>query len=103
MEWEPTASELFVNVACALPLRLELPKVVDPSLKVTVPVGVRPLVAVTVTVKTTAWPKTELGTDEVTVVVVAAALTVSVCVAEVIVVGEVLAAVIVGVPALLSV
>src|SRR5882724_10385467 len=77
MEWEPTASELVVNVAWALPFRLAVPSVVDPSLKVTVPVGVKTPVPVTVAVMTTDWPKTELGTDEVTAVVVVAALTVT--------------------------
>jgi hypothetical protein len=61
------------------------------------------LVSVTVAVKTTVWPKTELGDDEVTLVVVEALFTVSSCVAEVMLVGEVLAAVSVGVPALVSV
>jgi hypothetical protein len=50
----------------------------------------------------TVWPKTEVGADEETAVVVVAALTVSVWVAEVIEVGEVLAALMVGVPGLVS-
>ena len=92
-----------MKVAWALPLRVDVPRVVAPSLKVMVPVGGRPLVAVTVAVKMTVWPKTELGADEETVVVVVAELTVSICVAEVIEVGELLAAVMVGPPDLVSV
>jgi hypothetical protein len=53
-------SELVEYVATPLPLRVPVPIVVAPSLKVTVPVGV-PLagaVAVTVAVKVTFWPTT---------------------------------------------
>src|SRR5579859_4485771 len=70
MEWEPAASELLVKVVWALPLREPVPRVVNPSLKVTVPVGVPPL-PLTVAVKTTCWPKTKLVFEEATVVVVA--------------------------------
>jgi hypothetical protein len=86
MECEPAASELVVKVACALPLSAPVPSVVAPSLNVTVPVGVKPLVLVTVAVKVIDWPKTELGADELTLEVVAAELTVKL--AEVALVSE---------------
>ena len=60
------------------PLSVPVPRVVEPSRKVTVPVGV-PLpgaTALTVAVKVTDSPKTEDLSDEVTLLVVAAWLTV---------------------------
>ena len=48
-----------------------VPRVVAPSLKVTVPVGVPGTLEVTLAVKVTGWPNTLLSDDEVTVVVVA--------------------------------
>ena len=68
----PTASVDVVNVATPL-LRLELPMFVDPSMKVTVPVGVplsKPGCAVTVEVKVTFYPKLEGLGEEVSAVVV---------------------------------
>ena len=62
------------------PVSVLLPRVVEPSLKVTVPVGV-PLPgapAETVAVKVTDWPKTEGFADDATEVVVASLVTVSV-------------------------
>src|SRR2546422_6530016 len=40
IEWEPTASVLVTNVAWPEPFRVPVPRVLEPSLKVTVPVGV---------------------------------------------------------------
>lgn len=58
-----------VKVAWPVPSKAEVPKVVVPSLNVTVPVGVPPL-EVTVAVKVTDWLKTEGLAEELTVVVV---------------------------------
>ena len=69
------------------PLSVPVPSVVEPSRKLTVPVGV-PLpgaTALTVAVKVTDSPKTEGLSDEVTLLVVAAWLTVWVRGAEVLV------------------
>ena len=72
-----------------------MPRVVAPSLKVTVPVGVPGARGdgVTVAVKVTAWPKTDGLAEEVSVVVVLAWLTVWVSAAEVLVVEVGVAAV----------
>lgn len=61
----------MVRLACPLALRGTVPKVVVPSVKVTVPVGVpAPGVALTVAVRVTGWPKLEeLGLWVSTVVV----------------------------------
>src|SRR6266853_1870435 len=70
----PTAMAEVVNVAIPLPFSVPVPNVVEPSLKVTVPVGT-PLpggVAVTVAVNVTGWLNTEGLDDELTAVVVAA-------------------------------
>src|ERR1043166_3464338 len=77
MEWDAVESVPTEKVA-EVPLKVPVPKVVAPSLKVTVPVGV-PLPgagALTVAVKVTGWPDTEGLTEEATVVVVLAAFTV---------------------------
>ncbi len=78
IECEPTASVLVTNVAWPEPSRVPLPRVLDPSLKVTVPVAVPApgLFAVTVAVKVTACPDTEGLAEELTNVVVPAFLTV---------------------------
>ena len=73
MECEATARDEVVKVAWPVPSRVEVPKVVLPSLKVTVPVGVPPL-EVTAAVKVTDWLNTEGLAEELTVVVVAKAL-----------------------------
>jgi len=76
MECVATDSEVVVKVA--LPeLRVPVPSVVDPSLNVTVPVGVPEpgAVAVTVAVSVTDCPKTDGLTDEMTAVEVLALLT----------------------------
>ena len=78
IECEPTASVLVTNVAWPEPSRVPLPRVLEPSLKVTVPVAVPApgLFAVTVAVKVTACPDTEGLAEELTNVVVPAFLTV---------------------------
>src|SRR5260370_37430286 len=81
MECAPTARAEVVNVALPLPFSVPVPSVVEPSLKVTVPVGT-PLaggVAVTVAVNVTGWLNTEGLDDELTAVVVAAAAEFTTC------------------------
>jgi len=68
---------LVVNVAVP-PDSVPVPRVVAPSRNVTVPVGVATVVLpVTVAVKVTLCPKTDGFTDEATLVVVLACVTVS--------------------------
>src|SRR5438552_1939043 len=76
---------LAVNVAWPEPSRMPVPRVLDPSLKVTVPVGVPApgLFAVTVAVKVTDCPDTDGLPEELTDVVVPAFFTVWVSVLEV--------------------
>src|SRR5215217_1681587 len=69
MEWLAVVSTAVVSVACALPLSAPVPRVVAPSMKVTVPVGVPGVVDVTVAVKVTDCPTTEGLRPDVTVVV----------------------------------
>ena len=77
---EPTAKALVLSVAAngPLPEIVLLPNGVEPSLKVTMPVGVPlpGLVMLTVPVNVTDWPKTEGVTLVATVVVVLALFTV---------------------------
>src|SRR5438067_9897795 len=84
MEWEATERAEVTKVA-TLPLRLLVASAVAPSLKVTVPVGVPTPgeTAATVAVKVTDWPDTDGLVEEVSVVVVLAALTVCVKVEDV--------------------
>src|SRR5712691_11100062 len=79
IEWLPTDREEVAKVA-APPLSVPVPRVVKPSLKVTVPLGVPApgATGLTVAVKITDWPNTEGLAEEVTVVVVSALLTVNV-------------------------
>jgi len=73
----PTPNALVVNVAVP-PDNVPVPRVNAPSRNVTVPVGVATVVLpVTVAVKVTVCPKTDGSTDEATVVVVLARVTVS--------------------------
>src|ERR1051326_5862552 len=76
MEWAPAASALVVNVAWSEPSRGFVPRLLVPSLKVTVPVGV-PEPALTVAVKVTGRPETDGFWEEARVVVVAAGLRVT--------------------------
>jgi len=80
MVWVPTVSVAVSSVATP-PDRALVPRVVVPSLKVTVPVGV-PAPEDTVAVKTTVCPKVEGFWDEATEVLEAALFTVSVPLAE---------------------
>src|SRR5213080_4273274 len=72
IEWEPTASVLVTNVAWPELFSVPVPRVLEPSLKVTVPVGVPApgLFAATVAVKVTGCPNTDGWTEEVSPVVV---------------------------------
>lgn len=76
IECAPTVSELVVNVATPEPFNVPVPRVVAPSLNVTVPVGV-PEAAATVAVNVTGEPTVDGFALEVRVVVV---LCVTVCV-----------------------
>jgi hypothetical protein len=71
MVWVPAVRLLVVMVAAPLPLRVPVPRVVLPSVKVTVPVGVPPA-EVIVAVNVTDCPLTEGLREEVTVVLVPA-------------------------------
>src|SRR5438876_1134623 len=95
IEWEPTASVLVTNVAWPEPFRVPVPRVLEPSLKVTVPVGVPApvLLAVTVAVKVTGCPDPDGLIEETTPVVVPGSVVVVVG-AAVVVVGA--AVVVVG-------
>src|SRR5947208_1878611 len=100
MEWGPTASVLVTNVAWPEAFRVPVPRVVGPSLNVTVPVGVpAPLVfAFTVAVKVTGCPDTDGLIEETTPVVVPGSVVVVVGAAVVdVVVVLVVDAVVVGV------
>src|SRR5580698_1217995 len=68
----PTDSVEVVKVATPLPLRLELPILVAPSRKLTVPVGwkLKNCDDVTIAVKVTGWSKLEGLSEEVSAVVV---------------------------------
>jgi hypothetical protein len=70
MEWAPVVSAAVAKVAVSgePPDRVPLPRVVDPSLNVTVPVGTAPL-PVTVAVKVTELPYVDVGKDDTTVIV----------------------------------
>ena len=72
IECEPAASVLVTNIAWPEPFRVAVPRVLEPSLKVTVPVGVPApgLVAVTVAVKVTGCPNTDGWAEELRPVVV---------------------------------
>src|SRR5437867_8878683 len=79
MERAPTPSDAVASVTWP-ELSVPLPRLVAPSLNVTVPVGVpvAGATALTVAVKNTVWPDTEGLSDEETVVVVLPGVTVSV-------------------------
>ena len=82
--WLPTESDEVAKLA--LPeLKVAVPKVAAPSRNVTVPVGVPVAGAtgLTVAANVTAWPNSDGFTDDVTVVELAAELTVCVMAAEV--------------------
>jgi len=93
----PTASVPVTNVAWPEAFRVPVPRVLEPSLKVTVPVGVpAPLVfACTVAVKVTGCPDTDGLIEETTPVVVPGSVVVVVGAAVAVVVVVVGAAVVV--------
>src|SRR6266566_4029608 len=99
MECEPTASVLVTNIAWPEPSRVPVPRGLEPSLKVTVPVGVPApgLFAVTVAVKVTGCPDTEGLAEEVTPVVVPGIVVVVVVDVDVVVVVVDVLMVLVGV------
>ena len=66
-ECEPAVNAEVVSVAWPEPFRVPVPRVVAPSLNVTVPVGVE-ADPVTVAVKVTDWPKTDGFSEEPTAV-----------------------------------
>src|SRR5207247_1245517 len=98
IEREPTAGVLVANVAGPEPFRVPVARVLGPSLKVTVPVGVpAPLVlAFTVAVKVTGCPDTDGLIEETTPVVVPGSVVVVVDAALVVVVVVGAAVVVVG-------
>ena len=71
----PTLKVEVEKVATALALSVPVPSVVDPSLNVTVPVGVPELVEVTVAVNVTDCPNVDGLGDEVSEVVLGFAMT----------------------------
>ena len=79
----PTARVEVVKVAVLIPLPLEcsipVPMLVDPSKKVTVPVGLGP-VPLTVAVKVTAWPNTDGLDVDATIVVLLSRPVLTTCV-----------------------
>ena len=73
MLWTPADNAVVAKVACPEPFNTPDPKVIAPSLNVTVPVGVPdPADGVTVAVNVTVWPQIEGFSEEVSVVEVAA-------------------------------
>ncbi len=84
IECAATDKELVLNVAW-FPLKVPVPMLVAPSLKVTVPVGAPTAGETTlmVAVKVTVWPKTEGLLELATVVVVLPLLTVWLALGEV--------------------
>jgi hypothetical protein len=83
IEWEPNASAEVVNAATP-ELRPTVPRVVAPSRKVTVPVGVPPA-PVTVAVNVTGWPTTEGLVEDSKPAVIGLVLTTCVTTADVLV------------------
>src|SRR5947209_1787208 len=86
MVWLPTLSAEVLRLALP-PLRVTVHRMVLPSWKVTLPVGVPEPgeLAVTVAVKVTDWPNTEVAGDALTAVAVPSLLTVSLAVPELVV------------------
>jgi hypothetical protein len=73
---DPTDSEGVMNTAVPNAFNGDDPRTVLPSLKVTVPAGIPPVDEITVAVKVTACPTDEGLTEDVSVVVVVACVTV---------------------------
>ena len=91
MEWPPTDNADVLNVATPEPFSVPVPSVVEPSMNVTVPVGVPEpgALAVTVDVNVTDWPKTEGLADDDTELLVPSWFTVCVNADDVLVVKSV--------------
>jgi hypothetical protein len=68
MEWEPGNRRLVVKVARPAPSRVPVPSAVEPSLKLTIPVGIPPEL-VTVAVKVIPWVRLLGFNDEATLTV----------------------------------
>ena len=83
IECAPLVKVEMVNVADALEFREPVPKVVLPSLNVTVPVGVPDVAGLTLAVNVTLWPNVEGLIEEVSVVVEPALFTVCVSTGDV--------------------
>ena len=92
IRWLPTASALVVKLAVVMPavvLRAPVPSTVEPSIKVTVPVGSATAVlpgglTITVVENVTAWPLTDGLVEEFAVdTIVSAGLTICVSRSEV--------------------
>src|SRR5438128_305979 len=77
---DPTGRLLMLSVATPLASSATLPMTLPPSLKLTFPVGVPPPggAAVTVALKITGWPNTEVAGDAVRTAFVPEGLTVTV-------------------------
>src|SRR5260370_21200807 len=77
MEWGGGGRGEGVKVGWPVPSRVPLPRVLEPSLKVTVPVGSPPpgALAVTVAVNVTGWLYTEGFAEALTTAVVASLVT----------------------------
>ena len=77
IEWSPTVSADVLKVAIPEPFSIPVPRTVEPSSKVTVPVGTPDPgeSAVIVAVNVTDWPKTDGLADEVIDEPVASAFT----------------------------
>ena len=73
IEWLPTASAEVTNVAIPEPSKVPVPSIVEPSMNVTVPVGIPEPGAspVTVAVNVIDWPNTDGLAEETTDEVVA--------------------------------
>jgi hypothetical protein len=87
IDWDPAASVVVLKVATPLAFSGPVPRLVDPSRKVTVPVGTPlPDWGVTVAVNVTLWPAVTCVADAVKAVFVAtpvgAAVTVTLTAAE---------------------
>ena len=87
IDWDPAASVVVLKVATPLAFNAPVPRLVDPSRKVTVPVGTPlPDWGVTVAVNVTLWPVVTCAAEAVSTVVVAtvlgAAVTVTLTAAE---------------------
>jgi hypothetical protein len=78
----PTVVKEFVVYAAEPPLKATVPRVVAPEVKVTLPVGVGPLL-VTLAVKVTLWPAKLGFAEDVAAVAESALLIVTVTAAEV--------------------